>query len=129
MPKFSKRSLRNLNQCHPDLITLFKDVIQFVDCSIICGHRGEKEQNEAYDKGFSKLRWPKSKHNQMPSMAVDAVPYPIEWENKKRFINFGEFVLNRALYLWKDGKICHRIVWGGTWQFTDYPHFELFEPK
>ena len=125
MPKFGKRSRTNLSQCHPDLQTLFNDVIQFVDCSVICGHRGEKEQNEAEEKGFSKLRFPKSKHNKLPSLAADVVPYPIDWKDIKRFNDFGLFVLNRSLYLWKEGKISNHIEWGGTWKFTDYPHFQI----
>ena len=126
MPVFGKRSKDNLAQCHVDLQTLFNEVIQIVDCSVITGHRGETEQNEAYDKGFSKLKFPKSKHNSLPAMAADVVPYPIDWENRKRFIDFGNFVLHTAQNLYKDGKITHKVVWGGTWaSFPDYPHYEL----
>jgi len=107
---------------------LFNDVIQFVDCSIICGYRNERDQNEAYDKGFSKLRFPQSRHNKLPSEAVDAVPYPIDWNDIKRFQNFGKFVINRANKLFKEGKINNKIVWGGNWKtFKDYPHFEIYK--
>lgn len=126
MAKFSKRSKDNLAQCHPDLQTLFNEVIQIVDCAVICGHRGEKAQNEAYDKGFSKLKYPKSKHNAIPSMAADVVPYPIDWQDKDRFIKFGNFVMNIADHLYKDGKISHKVEWGGTWvSFPDLPHYQL----
>jgi peptidoglycan L-alanyl-D-glutamate endopeptidase CwlK len=129
MAKFGKRSKKNLSQCHPDIQTLFNEVIQFVDCSVICGHRGQREQNEAFNKGFSKVRFPNSNHNKIPSLAADVVPYPISWDNEQRFIDFGNFVLETSYRLWKEGKICHRIVWGGTWKWKDYPHFEIHQPK
>lgn len=126
MAVFGKRSRDNLAQAHPDLQVLFNEIIKYVDCSVICAHRGEKDQNEAFDKGFSKVRFPNSKHNSKPSMAVDVVPYPIEWENSKRFIDFGNFVTSQAQSLYKAGKISHKVVWGGTWvTFQDLPHYEL----
>jgi peptidoglycan L-alanyl-D-glutamate endopeptidase CwlK len=45
MAKFSKRSKDNLATCHEDLQTLFNEVIQYTDCIVICGHRGEEEHN------------------------------------------------------------------------------------
>lgn len=126
MATFGKRSRNNLAQCHQDLQVLFNEVIQYTDCAVICGHRGEKAQNEAYDNGFSQLKFPQSKHNSKPSMAADVVPWPIDWGNIKRFIDFGNFVLHIAMSLYKDGKISHKVVWGGCWaSFPDYPHFEL----
>jgi hypothetical protein len=48
-----------------------------IDFKILCGHREEKEQNEAFNKGNSKLKWPQSKHNSLPSLAVDIAPFPV----------------------------------------------------
>lgn len=128
MYKFSQRSIDNLQSCHVELVCLFREVIQFQDCSIICGHRAEKEQTIAYDQGFSKLEFPNSRHNLKPSMAVDVVPYPIVWKDYKRFYRFA--------YIVKE--IARRknipIRWGGDWDgdddftdqsFMDFPHFEL----
>jgi len=129
MPVFGTRSKKNLSECHKDLQALFNEVIQYVDCAVICGHRGEEAQNEAYDKGFSKVRFPKSKHNRMPSYAADVVPWPLDWEDEKRFIAFGNFVLETAYRLLQDGKITSRIAWGGTWKWKDYPHYEIHEPS
>lgn len=134
MPKFSKRSLERLGQCHVDLQIIFKEVIKHYDCSILCGHRGKKEQDKAYKEGKSKLVFPKSKHNLTPSLAIDVVPYPIEWNDLKRFYYFGGFVKGIASQLLKEGFISHEIRWGGDWdsdndfadqKFTDLPHFEL----
>lgn len=47
-----------------------------LDLSVICGHRGEAEQNAAYAAGKSKKRWPESGHNKQPAKAFDFLPYP-----------------------------------------------------
>lgn len=125
MPVFGKRSRTNLAQCHDDLQVLFNEVIQYVDCAVICGHRGRIAQNEAFNKGFSKVRYPNSKHNSLPAMAADVVPWPIDWDNIQRFVDFGEFVLKIADRLYKEGKITNRIIWGGQWNWKDYPHYEI----
>lgn len=126
MYKLSKRSTINLSQTHTDLQILFHEVIKERDIAVICGHRGEKEQNEAYEKNFSKLKFPLSKHNKLPSLAVDVVPYPIDWTNIDRFEELGEFVLMKAKELKEAGKIKSNITWGGNWKkFTDYPHYEI----
>lgn len=126
MATFSKRSKINLSQCHEDLQVLFTEVIKEYDCAVICGHRGEEEQNNAFAKGFSKLKYPKSNHNKIPSLAADVVPYPIDWANKKRFKELGDKVKQIAGRLLEEGKITHRIDWGGDWKkFVDLPHYEI----
>lgn len=128
MPAFSKRSRENLSQCHPDLQRLFNDVIQHFDCSVICGHRGMEEQEEAFRTGKSKAHFGESKHNHMPSMAVDVVPYPLDWDDRERFGLLAGFVKGRAISLGIN------IRWGGDWDqdnqmrdetFLDMPHYEL----
>lgn len=129
MPKFSKSSDDKLNTCHPLLQTLFREVVKTYDCTIICGHRGEKEQNEAFEKGYSKLKFPKSKHNAMPSRAVDVMAYPIRWEDKSRHLHFAGYVHAVA------DKLGIKIRWGGNFDgdknldngFQDRPHFELVD--
>jgi len=126
MPRFSQRSQDNLSQCHTDLQVLFNEVIKWEDCTVVCGQRGEKEQNEAYEEGKSRLRYPQSKHNKIPSMAVDVVPYPIDWHNRERFLRFGGFVMGIAAHLYELGWIENRVKWGGDWEtFKDFPHFEM----
>lgn len=49
-----------------------------LDLSITCGHRGEAEQNAAFDAGKSKKRWPESGHNKLPAKAFDFTPYPFK---------------------------------------------------
>jgi len=67
------------------------------DCTIIEGHRNEFRQNYLYDTKKSKARYPDSRHNKLPSDAVDAAPYHataphIHWNDKEEFIAFGRLV-------------------------------------
>jgi len=134
MPAFSKTSLERLSTCHPDLQTLFNEVIKYFDCAVIVGHRGQAEQDAAFRDGLSKLKWPNGQHNSMPSMAADVAPYPIDWKDTKRFCYFAGVVMGIAETLLEQGKISHKIRWGGDWNmnsqvkdetFHDLPHFEL----
>lgn len=130
MPKFGKKSEERLATCHVDLQRLFNEVIKHYDCTVTCGHRGKDEQDEAVRTGVSKLAWPNSKHNSLPSKAIDVVPFPIDWDDMTRFYHFGGFVLAVAKQLGI------KIRWGGDWngdlkfrdeKFKDLPHFELVE--
>lgn len=129
MASFSDRSMGRLEECHGDLVKVFLEVVTGFDCTIIEGHRPEAKQNEMKELGRSQLDWPKSKHNKKPSEAVDAAPYPVDWEDRERFIMFGGYVLGKADSM-KIG-----IRWGGDWdhdtqvkdnRFDDLPHFELY---
>jgi len=126
--QFSVKSEERLATCDERLQRLFREVIKERDCTVLCGHRGEAEQNEAVAKGVSKTKWPTSKHNSMPSRAVDVMPYPIDWEDKPRIAEFAKYTLAKA----KELNI--NIRWGGDWdrdgewkdeKFLDMPHFEL----
>lgn len=131
MPSFGEKSTRNLNQCHPDLFMVMQAVVKKFDCSIITGHRTELEQNLAYDSDASTKRWPDSKHNQKPSIAVDVIPYPFkseDWADTERFNRMAGYILGVA------DMLNIQIRWGGDWdrdndtddqKFNDLVHFEL----
>ncbi len=130
MPAFSPLSTTQLNSCHPDLVRLFTEVTKYADCTVLCGHRGQAEQDEAVRTGHSKTPWPRSKHNTEPSMAVDVVPFPIDWKDRTGMAHFAGFVQGVAAGLGI------RVRWGGDWNgnfnlkdenFFDLPHFELVE--
>jgi len=132
MYKFGTRSTKNLSEAHPDLQALFNEVIKHYDCTVIEGYRGEDEQNKAYHAGASKLKFPQSKHNKTPSLAVDVCPYPIDWKDKDRFYHFVGFVKGVA------SQMGINIRCGADWDgdndfkdqsFHDLPHFELVEEK
>ena len=130
MPYFGERSKKNLATCHEDLQKLFNEVIKYFDCSVICGHRGKKEQDEAYHNGHSLLKFPKSKHNKSPSQAADVIPYPIDWQDHDRFYMFVGIV--RGIAAMMDIPIRCGADWNGNMDlkdqnFHDLPHFELVE--
>jgi len=103
-----------------------EDVLQELDISILCGHRSKAEQNRAYEDGFSKVQFPHSKHNSLPSMAVDVAPYPINWNDVARWKKLGEVVWKCWLRLPISERAGYQLVWGGDWKlFKDSPHFEL----
>lgn len=128
MSRFSRRSASRLATCDARLIRLFEFVVVEFDCTILGGHRGRKLQDRLFDAGKSKVRFPNSRHNSTPSLAVDAAPYPVDWEDRERFVYFGGFVKGMATALEIP------IRWGGDWDrdtrvkdndFDDLVHFEL----
>jgi peptidoglycan L-alanyl-D-glutamate endopeptidase CwlK len=126
MPQFSAKSLGKLKECHPLLQRLMNDVIKTVDFSVICGYRGKEDQELAYQSGHSKLRWPQSKHNSSPSLAVDIVPYPIDWENIASFHMLSDEVKDAWDRIPESERDGFELSWGGDWKkFRDYPHYEL----
>lgn len=134
MPNFSNASIEKLKNCHIDLQTLFNEIIKYFDCTILEGYRDEETQNKAYLEGKSQKKWPDGNHNKYPSMAVDAIPFPIDWNDRERMSLFAGFVIGISKALKETGKIKHDVRWGGDWnndtqvkdnKFDDLVHFEL----
>lgn len=127
MPKFSKQSEQRLATCDERLQRLLGEAIKSVDFTVLCGHRTEDEQEDAFRTGKSKVHWPDSKHNATPSVAVDIAPYPIDWNDHRAFARLFGYI----------ERIAHeqgiRVRWGGDWNgnwrsddsFVDLPHIEL----
>lgn len=132
MPSFSELSKSRLKTCHLDLQRLFNEVIKYWDCTIIEGYRGPEEQHEAFINGKSKLDWPKGKHNKLPSLAVDVMPFPVDFKDIHRIYCFSGFVLGIAAVM------NIKVRWGGDWDrdtevkdntFNDLVHFEVIVEK
>lgn len=119
MFKFGLRSLLHLESCHIDLQRIAHQLIKEIDVAVICGHRCQEDQDEAYTCGRSKLMWPNSKHNRFPSEAMDVVPYPVDWSNIPRFAD----MCRRIERIAKDLEIEIRL--GRDFSFKDWPHVEL----
>ena len=128
MPKFGKTSKERLATCDERLQKVFNEVINYVDCSVLEGHRDERKQNQYFSEGKSKVQYPFGRHNTKPSRAVDVAPYPIDWNDRERFHLFAGFVLGIAY------SMDISLRWGGDWnqnfevddnKFDDFPHFEL----
>ena len=130
MPRFGKRSKERLASCNADLRMVFNEVIKFVDCTILEGHREKERQNQLFDEGKTKVLYPDGRHNDFPSNAVDVVPYPVDWKDRERMTLFAGFVLGVA------SQMGIELRWGGDWDqdfevkdnmFDDFPHFEIKE--
>lgn len=126
MPRFSAKSASRLAECHKDLQAVMNAAIIETDFTVLCGHRGQAEQDAAVAAGKSKLRWPKSKHNARPSLAVDVAPWPLDWNDRARFKALAKVILAEAKALGIS------LRWGGDWNSDgddsdgwDLPHFEL----
>ena len=116
----STLSQAKLNTCHSDLILLINEVAKTEKCAVICGHREKAEQEKAYNSGTSKARWGQSKHNSKPSLAVDVVPLPLDWNDIESFERLGNIIMEKA----KELNI--KVKWGKNFKgLADYPHFEL----
>jgi len=127
---------QRLATCHDDLQQLFEAVNQIVPCYPIVGHRTKADQDAAFAKKASKLQWPHSKHNSMPSLAVDVVPdmvpetdkLDLDWNYIAHFYYLAGVVRAEAQ------RLGIRVRWGGDWDsdgnlkentFNDLVHFEL----
>lgn len=118
------KSLSRLDTCHADLKRLVLALTQEMDIIVVCGFRGEMEQNAAFVNGKSKLRWPHSKHNLTPSEAVDLAPCTegkINWDDLPSFY----VMCNRVERIAKELGIKVRL--GRDFTFKDIDHVELHE--
>ena len=120
---YSKSSLEKLATVHPDLQEIFMEVIKYTDVTIINGYRDKTLQNSLYRSRISPYQFPESKHNKQPSLAIDAAPYPIDWDDLNRFYYLAGFVFAIAAIRGI------KIRWGGTFKKFDGPHFELIEEE
>ena len=129
MPEFGSKSRNNLESCHPDIQVLLNEAIKYIDFSVICGYRNKQAQDKAYLEKRSKVEFPNSKHNKVPSIAVDIVPYPdLDWDDTARFYLFIGTIKGIALTL--GIKIRLGADWDGDGKvkdqnFHDLPHIEL----
>lgn len=129
MPRFSARSRKRLDTCHPDIQRVLLFAIEHgPDFAVLQGHRGKRAQTAAVAAGHSQLPYPRSRHNTRPSLAVDVAPWPIDWGDLNRFRFLAGFLLGAAAVMGI------RLRWGGDWdrdfsegdeRFRDLPHFEL----
>lgn len=132
MPSFGAQSKYLLSTCDLRLQELFNEVVKEYDCKILCGYRGREEQEKALASGASKAAYGQSKHNYMPSCAVDVMPYHdtpphIRWDDLDGVRKFAETVKRKA------NEMGIEIRWGGEFKnkdgsyFFDGPHWELVD--
>ena len=135
MAYFGQVSLKRRATLDPQLQEIVDKAIEFFDFNIVCGYRNKEDQNKEFAEGMSNKQWPNSKHNTLPSKAVDVAPMilgtnKIDWENYDRFIYLLCYMIG----------IAHtkgiKVRWGGDWNMNslmddqklhDFPHLEIVE--
>ena len=149
--KLSERSLERLQGVHPNLVKVVKRAIEISkqDFMVLEGVRTRKQCMVNYGKGrtiaqcvakgvtaqyanprAAKVTWLNdpfaSKH--VTGKAVDLVPYPVDWNDLKKFDAIAQAMLQAAKELGVT------IRWGADWDGdgkprergeSDSPHFEI----
>ncbi|MBK0063948.1 M15 family metallopeptidase [Acinetobacter sp. S54] len=139
----SKLSLSRLEGVHPELVKVVQRAIQLTDQDfmVVEGVRSKEQCYINYGKGrtasqckakgvpikyaqpnLSKVTWLNNPlaSNHVTGQAVDLVPYPVDWNDLKKF----QVVANAMQAAAKDLGV--KLSWGGNWKTSkDYPHFEL----
>jgi peptidoglycan LD-endopeptidase CwlK len=135
MPAFGPASTARILTCTPGIQAVFYEVIKHVDCAVLEGVRSTELQQQYFAEGKSELDGINrlSKHQQTPSRAIDAIPFPTNlhgvsiWRDEFRFTLFAGFVLGIGAMKGVP------LRWGGDWNrdgsktdqsFHDLPHFE-----
>lgn len=138
--KLGNTSLNRLNGVHPKLVEIVKLAIQDsrVDFSVLEGVRTPARQMELYAQGRSKpgpvVTWVKTSNHFINTKtgfghAVDLVPYPVDWNDTKKFDEIARAMFDAADYM------NTAIRWGADWNRngkyrergeSDSPHFELW---
>ena len=134
----SDASRQRLSTVDPRLAAVVEDVARRMQIIVICGHRTQAEQDDVVRRGLSKTPWPRSRHNSMPSLAVDLAPLKskaIDWNDTPAFVAMAKLMRQAA------AARGITLRWGGDWdrdgltradgdrdeRFVDMPHFELVE--
>lgn len=131
--KFGDKSRRVFATLDPRLQRVCYELLNYVDVSLIFGTRTKEEQDALYAEGKSKLRWPQSKHNRSPSLAVDLQPYPYP-DNENDLRAALGYIAGLAMRIADEHEV--KLRWGGDWNmngsvvdngFDDLFHLEIVD--
>lgn len=128
--RFSARSLGNLKGVHPDLARVAERAIAISrqDFIVTEGVRTKERQKELYAQGRTKpgqkVTWTLTSNHFVKAdgfgHAIDVVPYPVDWNDAKKFYAIAQAMKEAA----KELNVS--LGWGGDWtKNRDLPHFEL----
>ena len=109
-----------LKDAHEELVNAFEKIkAKWPDCHISWTFRDQKDQDEFYREGKTKVKWPKSAHNKHPSWAMDL--FRLDSDNVAHFDPsyfkaISDYLIESLI----------PIEWAGTWtKFREYDHFQL----
>lgn len=137
MPSYGTASRAQLDTVCPELVETMEIVVKEFNVSALEGRRSHDRQRELLRNNKTKVGPGGSDHcaplvngvelEDWLSEAVDMAPYPIDWNDSKRFIYMAGLVIGVGRSLG------HDIGWGGNWDddgviiddqnFEDLPHF------
>ena len=138
---FSERSLNNLKGVHPKLVAVVHRALELtpIDFTVLEGVRSQERQDELWAQGRTKpgpvVTWVQTSGTHGIQAdgyghAVDLAPYPIDWNDHRRFDGLANVMFAAAKELGVT------LRWGGNWDMdstihergeSDSPHYELFE--
>lgn len=138
MPSFGGTSRIQLDTCCPEIIETLEIVVIEYDIKVLEGVRSWARQAQLLEEGRTTKGPGESKHNppmlrggedpDWKSNAVDVVPYPIDWNDSRRFIYMAGLIIGVGRARGYDFR------WGGNWDedqiiiddqnFDDLPHME-----
>lgn len=146
---YGPQSLKRLEGVHPKLVAVVKEALNImnewhaagaVSCDIMVleGVRTPQRQKELYAQGRTApgniVTWTMTSNHFINTKtgfghAVDLVPYPVDWNDLKKFN-----LISRAMFTAAD-RLNTPIRWGADWDRdgnirergeSDSPHFELW---
>lgn len=124
--KFDAASAKRLAAAHPSIQKVMNAAREKIAFKILDSQRGRDAQELAFRQGNSKAHFGQSAHNWSPSIAVDIVPDPVDWNDKNKFIALSKVIMPIA----EDMGV--KLRWGGDWNMDgstsdgwDFPHYEL----
>lgn len=143
---FSKQEEEMISKLHPDLRLIIVTAAFFISFRIAQSTiRTKEQQAEFVKKGLSKIL--NSMHLPRPFpeygnkelvCAFDGLPLfeggKIDYNDLGAFCYFAGFIMGTAAFLFREGKITHKLRWGGDWnknyrtndeKFKDLGHFEM----
>lgn len=122
---------RDKKDLHPTLASAYETACELYKAKypsepqpfLSCTFRSNDEQNALYNIGrtvkgsiVTNAKGGQSPHNFNPSLAFDiafiGLNKKLSWD-KKYFKMFADLIVSE------------QVEWGGSWKFTDAPHFEL----
>ena len=135
MYKFSNSSKKKLESVRSDLQIVLNEAIKVIDFTVVYGLRTTIEQQMLYAQGrttpgkiVTYLDGVTKRSKHQDALAVDLAPYPIDWDNHKRFILLAGYIQGIA------NQLNVNLRWGGDWnrnnimedqRWNDLPHYEL----
>jgi len=133
MKTLNERSIKNLNEVHPDLIRVMQEAIKDtpIEFTITEGVRTTARQRQLYAQGRTEpgkiltsadgitLFSNHQKKTDGYGHAVDLYANPINVNDTKNIKIVADHILDTAK------RLGVKMEWGGNWKMRDYPHFEL----